>query len=123
MSRVAKDLDVILLFDFYGEMLTDKQQSFIDYYYNNDLSLSEIAKNEGITRQGVRDAIKRAEAQLFYMEERLGYAKQFDDMRTGLDMIIDYANEINEYNQTHVLSREISDTTIKIKTIAQALVE
>ena len=62
---MAKNLDVVLLTDYYGEMLTDNQRKFLDYYYNDDLSLSEIAENEGITRQGVRDAIKRAEAQLF----------------------------------------------------------
>ena len=68
---VAKNLDIVLLADYYGEMLTDNQRKFIEYYYNDDLSLSEIAENEGITRQGVRDAIKRAEAQLFDMEEKL----------------------------------------------------
>ena len=50
---------------------------FLGYYYNDDLSLSEIAENEGITRQGVRDSIKRAEAQLFDMEERLGLRAVF----------------------------------------------
>ena len=61
---VAKNLEISLLLDFYGEMLTQKQRSFLMYYYDEDLSLSEIAENEGITRQGVRDAVKRAEAQL-----------------------------------------------------------
>ena len=45
---MAKDLDVIILFDIYGEMLTQKQQDFISYYYNDDLSLAEIAENEGV---------------------------------------------------------------------------
>ena len=74
---MAKNLEVVLLLDFYGDMLTNKQKDFLGYYYNDDLSLSEIAENEGITRQGVRDSIKRAEAQLFEMEERLGLAKRF----------------------------------------------
>ena len=69
---MAKDLGITILLDFYGDMLTEKQRDFLGYYYNDDLSLSEIAENEGITRQGVRDSIKRAEAQLFDMEERLG---------------------------------------------------
>ena len=59
----------------------------IEFYYNEDLSLSEIADNEGITRQGVRDSIKRAEAQLFDMEQRLGLAKRFREMRGGLEQI------------------------------------
>ena len=67
---MAKDLDVVLLADFYGEMLTENQRKFIEYYYSDDLSLSEIAENEGITRQGVRDAVKRAESQLYDMEKK-----------------------------------------------------
>ena len=55
---MSKNLDITLLLDFYGDLLTEKQRTFISYYYNDDLSLAEIAANEGITRQGVRDAIK-----------------------------------------------------------------
>ena len=47
---MGKNLEISLLLDFYGEMLTDKQRDMVDYYYNDDLSLSEIAENEGITR-------------------------------------------------------------------------
>ena len=52
-----------MLFDFYGELLTDRQKEFFDLYYNEDLSLAEIAENAGISRQGVRDVIVRAEDQ------------------------------------------------------------
>ncbi|UKI23359.1 MAG: hypothetical protein L6V88_02205 [Anaerotruncus sp.] len=62
---------------FTAKCLQKKQHDFLIYYYDEDLSLSEIAENEGITRQGVRDAIKRAENQLFDMENRLGLAKRF----------------------------------------------
>jgi len=54
---VAKNLEISFLLDFYGSMLTEKQRIMIEYYYNDDLSLAEIADNEGITRQGVRDSI------------------------------------------------------------------
>ena len=57
-----------MLFDFYGELLTDRQKEFFDLYYNEDLSLSEIAENEGISRQGVRDVIVRAEAAMQEIE-------------------------------------------------------
>ena len=69
-----------LLFDFYGDVLTERQKEFYDLYYNEDLSLSEIAENNGITRQGVRDSIKRGEATLIEMEERLGLARKFRQM-------------------------------------------
>lgn len=120
---MAKNLDVTILLDFYGDMLTAKQREFLDYYYNEDLSLSEIAENVGITRQGVRDAIKRAEGQLFEMEGRLGLVKRFQEVRRGLEDIIVCASEINEYNLRFGLSREINDTTVKIKSIAMALCE
>ena len=68
---MAKNMEISLLFDFYGDMLTEKQRDVVELYYNDDLSLAEIAENEGITRQGVRDSIKRAEAQLLEMEDRL----------------------------------------------------
>ena len=61
-----------LLYDFYGDMLTDRQKEFYDLYYNEDLSLAEIAENYGITRQGVRDVIVRAEAILTELEDKTG---------------------------------------------------
>ena len=91
---MAKNLEISYLLDFYSEMLTQKQREVIEYYYNDDLSLSEIAMNEGITRQGVRDSIKRAESQLLEMEERLGLCKRFREMQEGLDRIIEAAQDI-----------------------------
>ena len=61
-----------LLLDFYGEMLSERQRQLCEYYYNDDLSLSEIAENTGITRQGVSDGIKKSEKILLQAEENLG---------------------------------------------------
>ena len=118
---MSKNLDITLLLDFYGDMLTEKQRNFISCYYNDDLSLSEIAANEGITRQGVRDAIKRAEAQLTGMEDRLGLVARFENVKTGLSEIMELSEEIAVYNRTHALSMEINDSTAKIKAVAQTL--
>ena len=68
-----------MLFDFYGETLTDRQKEFFDLYYNEDLSLAEIAEHAGITRQGVRDSIKRAEHALGEMESKLGLVARYGD--------------------------------------------
>ena len=122
-SSVAKNYEMAILIDFYGDMLTEKQRSFLEYYYNDDLSLSEIAENEGITRQGVRDAIKRAEGQMLEMEERLGMAKRFAEMSEGLKEIIEYSNKITEYNLRHGLSKEINDYSLNIKTRAMTMLE
>ena len=65
-----------LLYDFYGDVLTPRQKEFYDLYYNEDLSLAEIAENNGITRQGVRDVIVRAEAILTDLEDKTGLIKR-----------------------------------------------
>lgn len=70
-----------LLYDFYGDMLTDRQKEFYDLYYNEDLSLAEIAENYGITRQGVRDVIVRAEAILTELEDKTGIIRRFHRMQ------------------------------------------
>ena len=75
----TKDLNIGFLLDFYGEILTERRRDALDFYYNNDMSLSEIAEEMGISRQGVRDLIKKAEEELFFYEEKLGLAKKFDD--------------------------------------------
>jgi len=120
---MAKNYEMAVLIDFYGEMLTAKQRDFLEYYYNDDLSLSEIAENEGITRQGVRDAIKRAETQLLEMESRLGVARRFEDMRRSVEEIIECSTQISEYNLRHSLSKEINDYSVRIKAAAMALLE
>ena len=75
----GKPLEMSLLFDFYGETLTEKQRELFDLYYNEDLSLAEIAEHAGITRQGVRDSIKRAEHVLGEMESKLGLVARYGD--------------------------------------------
>ena len=74
---MAKNLSMILLYDFYKPKLTGKQADMMDLYYNEDLSLAEISEHTGITRQGVRDSIKRAEHVLEQTEERLGLVERY----------------------------------------------
>ena len=76
-----------MLFDFYGELLTDRQKEFFDLYYNEDLSLSEIAENEGISRQGVRDVIVRAEAAMTEIEDKTHLIRRFFRMQDELTAI------------------------------------
>ncbi|MEG1686440.1 MAG: putative DNA-binding protein [Angelakisella sp.] len=95
---MAKNLEISVLLDFYGTMLTDKQRDVVELYYNEDLSLAEIAAHSGITRQGVRDSIKRAEAQLLEYEERLTLAARFHSIQLALEEIAQKATEIHEFN-------------------------
>ena len=76
-----------MLFDFYGDVLTPRQKEFYDLYYNEDLSLAEIAENNGITRQGVRDVIVRA-------EDKTGLIKRFHAMRKQLQEVEAAAEDI-----------------------------
>lgn len=74
---MSKNLYVSALLDVYGEFLSEKQRVVTEHYYNDDLSLAEIAENEGITRQGVCDLIKRAETQLNAFEAKCRYCERF----------------------------------------------
>ena len=118
---MAKNLEISYLLDFYSEMLTQKQREVIEYYYNDDLSLSEIAMNEGITRQGVRDSIKRAEAQLREYEEKLGLARRFVEIQAGLDEITRCAQDISIYNDKFLGSAEVEKRTARICELASQL--
>lgn len=81
---MAKDLSVTILLDVYGQLLTEKQRFAIDMYYNEDLSLAEIAEQIDISRQGVRDSIKKGEEHLWNFEEQLGVVKRFQNISTQL---------------------------------------
>lgn len=77
-----------MLFDFYGELLTDKQREYFDLRYNEDLSLGEIAEQSGISRQGVWDIIRRAETAMTEIEEKTGLIKRFLERNAQIDEII-----------------------------------
>ena len=120
---MPKNMDIALLFDFYGEMLTDKQREVIGLYYEEDLSLSEIAESQNITRQGVRDAIKRAEAQMLEMEDRLHLKARFGEMRDGFAQIRRAAQEIQTLNDKFGYSREVDARAKRIIALADDLKE
>ncbi len=79
-----KNLEISYLMDFYGNLLNDKQRDIMQLYYGEDLSLAEIALEVGITRQGVRDNILRAEKELLQLEDALGLWKRFSRITSNL---------------------------------------
>lgn len=89
--NTEKDLRVSILLDYYAPMLTEKQRDVIDLYYNEDLSLSEIAEHEAITRQGVRDSIKRGEQTLYDMEEKFHLAERSEKFGAVMNEIAELA--------------------------------
>ncbi len=89
-----KDLNICILLDFYSSLLSEKQAEMMQRYYNEDLSLSEIAAEMNITRQGVRDALKKSEAILKEAEKQMGFAKRFIDMAKELKIIREQTEEL-----------------------------
>ena len=84
---MAKDLEMGYLLDFYGEVLTPKQREMLRQYYYDDLSLSEIGENFGITRQGARDAIKHGETTLKELEAKVGFAARYRRVQETLEQL------------------------------------
>ena len=116
---MEKNVEVSLLFDFYGELLKPSCRQAVELYYNEDLSLAEIASQTGITRQGVRDSIKRSELQLFEFEEKLGLLKKFIELERGLEEISSLSQDINSKSK----DEQIQSLATQIDKIASTLRE
>ena len=106
-----------MLLDFYGELLTDKQRECFDLHYNEDLSLSEIAEQLGVSRQGVWDNIRRAEAAMQEIEEKTGLIRRFEGTRQTLKDIRAKAERIGEMTsgETNRLAGQIVDEIDRIE--------
>lgn len=100
-------LELCLLFDFYGEMLTDKQRELFDLYYNEDLSLSEIAEHAGITRQGVRDAVVRAEHTLTALEDKLHLVSRYGKIDQHVEALGQEIKMLSHINANYMQNAEI----------------
>ncbi len=115
---MSKNLAIADLLDLYGDMLTEKQKDVMELYYDQDLSLAEIAEHEEITRQGVRDSIKRGEAYLLELEEKLHFAEKFKKLVEVTDEITARCNEIERINRGFTFSQSIDENA---KTVRQLL--
>ena len=105
-----KNLQIGYLLDFYGELLSDRKHSVMEMYYNEDLSLAEIAAEIGISRQGVRDIIKKSEEELFFYEEKLGLFSRLKNIESCV-------SELKALSDSHALPPELQ---AKIAEILQA---
>ena len=121
---MAKNLELSYLIDFYGDVLTAKQRDVLEQYYNDDLSLAEIAENFGITRQGVRDAIKRGEAILLDLEDKVGFAGRYRDMQRGLNEMEGLVKDLQFRSRAGtVTSDEVWDKSARMLRIIDTLSE
>lgn len=111
-----------MLFDFYGDLLTEKQKELFDLYYNEDLSLTEIAEHAEISRQGVRDAIIRAETILRDTEDKVGLVKKYSGYEDKLIKIREEVGYIIRVN-SGLKNYEIAKRTESIVDIIDELLK
>ena len=93
---LEKKVEISFLCQLYGKLLTKKQYEFLNDYYNNDLSLSEIAENNKITRQAVRDNIKKGEKKLFEYEEKLSFMKRMFNQEKKIEKVLSELTKIQK---------------------------
>lgn len=105
-------LRLTLLFDFYGELLTDKQKLIFEMYHLNDLSLAEIGEDQGISRQAVRDQLKRTEKALFGYEEKLRLLDKFMEQKSEVRRIKETAEKIEKTDDSKKIAEYINDIMI-----------
>ena len=115
---MEKNVKISMLLDIYGKLLTEKQYFLLDDYYNQDLSLSEIAENESITRQAVRDNLKKGENKLFEYEEKLGIMKKMLMQEEKIATILSKISKI----KTDSLDKETAKILEDIKNKLNCLV-
>jgi len=96
VTYMDKKVQISMLISIYGKLLTQKQFEFLDDYYNNDLSLSEIAENNDITRQAVRDIIKKGERKLFEYEEKLLFMKKTLNQEEKIQKVLSELTKIQK---------------------------
>ena len=120
-NKKEKDFKISLLMDFYGDMLTEKQREATKLYYFDDLSLGEIADITGITRQGVRDSIKRAENYLYEAEEKIGLAKKLYDVQKAVESIKTGMYNIDFFNRKFSNRPEINNEIQSILQIIESI--
>ncbi|MCX4303943.1 MAG: putative DNA-binding protein [Clostridia bacterium] len=105
---------ISILLETYGKLLTDKQYNLLDDYYNMDLSLSEIAENENITRQAVRDNLKKGENKLFEYEEKLGIMKKTLMQEETISTILSEISKIEHSSSDKEIANILQDVKNKL---------
>lgn len=115
---MEKNLEVSTLLDFYADLLTENQRQALSLYYNEDFSLAEIAENQGITRQGVRDTIQKAQTQLFELEKKVHLAQRFKYVEKNAQVILENAEKIllsEDFDSIKILAIAIKNAAKSIQ--------
>ena len=113
-----KHIEISMLVDIYGKLLTKKQYDVINDYYNNDLSLSEIAENNNISRQGVRDLIKKGENKLFEYEEKLNIMKKTQINEQAIQNVLAELSKISENSSDKKVEKILNEVQKELSVMA-----
>lgn len=105
-----KDLNIAFLLDFYGDVLSERKRLVLNFYYNEDLSLAEIGNEIGISPQGARALIKKAEEELHFYEERLGLAEKFRQAQQCADRLLYLLGKNGDGEEIYQAAQELADT-------------
>lgn len=119
---MIKLVEIGILFDFYGKLLSEKQYQVVELYYIHDLSLTEIGEELGITRQGVFDTLKRSEQKLYHYEEILGLVEKFNKSHDTIREILKITKDLQVYGQENSI-KLIMDKARKIEEIGLEILE
>lgn len=104
-----KNVRLSRLIGFYGELLSERQREVCTLYYDDDLSLAEISELIGISRQGVRDCLKKSEAYLTTVDEKLNLLDFFDERSKILEQIISKLTEISDKSNAEITKNELEN--------------
>ena len=115
---MEKNVKISMLNEIYGKLLTQKQFEMINDYYNQDLSLSEIAENNKITRQAVRDILKKGDIKLFDYEEKLLFMKRTLNQEKRIEKVLAELTKIQKNDS----DKQIADVLENIKRELNCLV-
>ena len=113
-----KHIELSILVEIYGKLLTQKQQDVLNDYYNKDLSLSEIAENNNISRQGVRDLIKKGESKLFEYEEKLNIMKKMQQTDETIQDVLIKLSKIRENSSDKKIEKILNEVQKELSVIA-----
>ncbi len=116
---MKKIVEVNTLYDFYGFLLSEKQQSIVEMYYLEDLTLSEIGENLNISRQAVHDTLKRSEKSLYQYEEKLGLVRKFEANKTYGEEMLLHIDRLEEKGVDHEEVKALREIARKLIDIDQ----
>lgn len=116
--KVEEKVKLSMLCQIYGKMLTKKQYEIINDYCNNDLSLSEIAENNGITRQAVRDIIMKGEKKLFELEEKLAFMKKTMNQEKQIQAILTELSKIEDTSSDKKIAKILEHVSKELSCLA-----